>query len=246
MNHIDFNADLGEGFDDATMIPWLSSANIACGAHAGDDDTMRATVIACRDAGVMIGAHPGYSDRAHFGRRELPLEPSDVAGLVLRQLDALARITAELGVRLHHVKPHGALYNQAARDPTLAGAITDAVIAHDPKLIVYAMSGSMLCAVAHRAGLTVAHEVFAERRYGNDGQLLARGEPGAVIESLDEAIAQVRQLLQDGTVTCTDGRHVRLVTDTLCLHGDRDDAPTFAKTMRQTIEACGLQVRAPA
>lgn len=246
MRGIDFNADLGEGFDDAALIPWISSANVACGAHAGDTDTMRRTLLLCRDAGVAVGAHPGYSDRAHFGRREHALEPGDVAGLVLRQLDTLAQIAGTCAVRLHHVKPHGALYNQAARDPAVARAIVDAIRAHDSGLIVYGLSGSVLCALAQQAGLAVAHEVFAERRYASDGKLLPRDAPGAVIEHLDEAIAQVRQLLESGSVTAADGSCVALRVDTVCLHGDRADAASFAQALRQAIEAAGMRVRAPA
>lgn len=245
MRSIDFNADLGEGFDDAALVPWITSANIACGAHAGDPETMRRTLLLCRDAGVAAGAHPGYSDREHFGRRETALEPSDVAGLVLRQLDALAHIASACGVRLHHVKPHGALYHQAGRDPALAQAVVDAVRAHDSGLIVYGLSGSVLCRAARDAGLGVAHEAFAERRYGSDGQLLPRGTAGAVIEHPEDAAAQVRQLLETGSVACLDGGRVIVRADTLCLHGDRTDAAAFAKHLRQTIEAAGWRVRTP-
>jgi len=246
MRSIDFNADLGEGGDDAALVPWISSANIACGAHAGDAATMRHTVLLCRDAGVAVGAHPGYPDRENFGRREVALEPSDVAGLVLRQLDTLAQIAGTCRVRLHHIKPHGALYNQAARDPALAQAIVDAVHAHDSALIVYGLSGSVLCALAREAGLAVAHEAFAERGYGRDGQLLPRDSAGAIIEHLDAAVAQVRQLLETGSVTSVDGGRVIVRADTLCLHGDRADAPAFAKALRQAIEGAGLRIRAPA
>lgn len=246
MRTIDFNADLGEGFDDAALVPWITSANIACGGHAGDAETMRGTLTLCREAGVAVGAHPGFSDRENFGRHEVSLAPSDVAGLVLRQLDALAQIANDCAIRLHHIKPHGALYNQAARDPAVAQAIVDAVHAHDSGLIVYGLSGSVLCRLARDSGLAVAHEAFAERGYGHDGQLLPRDTPGAVIECVEDAIAQVRQLLETGSVTCADGGRVIVRADTVCLHGDRPDAAVFAKSLRQAIEAAGWRVRTQA
>ena len=240
---LDFNCDLGEGGDDdAAIIAYISSASIACGGHAGDDATMRATLRLCRLHGVAAGAHPGYADREQFGRRELALSTEAIATLVRTQLARLAAIAAEEGVRLAHVKPHGGLYNLAARDRTIADAIATAVAAFDPSLILFGLSGSALPTAGTAAGLRVAHEVFAERGYASDGQLLPRGEPGAVVESLEAAIEQARALATAGTVTSVDGHRLRLRADTLCLHGDRRDAAAFARALRQALEADAVRI----
>lgn len=238
MPRIDFNCDLGEGCgNDAAIVPYISSASIACGGHAGDDATMRATLRLCRLHGVAAGAHPGYADRERFGRRELALPPDDIATLIRTQLTRLAAIAGEEGVRLSHVKPHGALYNLAARDRAVADAIATAVAAFDASLILFGLSGSALTAAGSAAGLRVAHEAFAERGYASDGQLLPRGAPGAVIQSLEAAIAQARALATSGTVTSVDGHRLNLRADTLCLHGDRRDAVAFARSLRQALES---------
>lgn len=206
MPRIDFNCDLGEGCgDDAAIIPWISSASIACGGHAGDDDTMRTTLRLCRDHGVAAGAHPGFVDREHFGRRELPVSPGQVMLLVTAQLRRLSRIAAEEGIPLSHVKPHGGLYNLAARDSAVADAIATAVAEFDPSLILFGLSGSALPEAGIATGLKVAHEVFAERGYAADGRLLPRGTPGAVVESVEEAIAQARALASTGRVALPGG-----------------------------------------
>lgn len=243
MPRIDFNCDLGEGCgDDAAIVPHISSASIACGGHAGDDATMRATLRLCRLHGVAAGAHPGYADREQFGRRELALSTDDVATLVVAQLSTLARIADEEGMHLAHVKPHGALYNLASRDRAVADAIATAVAAFDPSLILFGLSGSLLTAAGSAAGLRVAHEVFAERGYGNDGRLLPRGTPGAVIDSVEAAIAQARALASTGTVTSAGGHRLNLRADTLCLHGDRADAAVFARSLRQALESDAVRI----
>lgn len=242
---IDFNCDLGEGCgDDAAILPWVSSANIACGGHAGDEATMRATLRLCRAHGVAAGAHPGYEDREHFGRRALALSRDEISMLVLGQLARLAAIAADEDVALTHVKPHGALYNLAADDRTVAEAIAGAVAEFDPRLIVFGLAGSELTDAAQRLGLRAAHEVFAERGYAADGRLLPRGRPGAVIESLDQAIAQVRELTLHGRAPTAGGGAVAVRADTLCLHGDRADAPQFARALRAALEADGVRVAA--
>ncbi|WP_200956994.1 5-oxoprolinase subunit PxpA [Lysobacter sp. Root916] len=242
---IDFNCDLGEGCgDDAAILPYVSSANIACGGHAGDDATMRATLRLCREHGVAIGAHPGYEDREHFGRRVLPLDRDEIGMLILSQLARLAAIADDEGLRLSHVKPHGALYNLAADDRIVADAIVGSVAAFDPKLAVFGLSGSELTAAAEAAGLRAVHEVFAERGYGRNGRLLPRGTPGAVLETLEQAIAQVHSLATRGEVVCADGHRLPLRADTLCLHGDRADAPEFARAVRAALEADGIRVLA--
>lgn len=242
---IDFNCDLGEGCgEDAAILPYVSSANIACGGHAGDEASMRQTLRLCRAHGVAAGAHPGYEDREHFGRRALALAHDEVVALVARQLARLAAIADEEGVALTHLKPHGALYNLAADDRGVAEAIAGAVAQHDPRLIVFGLAQSELTDAAQRLGLRVAHEVFAERGYAANGRLLPRGQPGAVIESLDQAIAQVRELAVHGRVRAAGGETVALRADTLCLHGDRSDAAQFARAVRAALEAEGVRVAA--
>ncbi len=242
---IDFNCDLGEGCgDDAAILPLVSSASIACGGHAGDEATMRATLRLCRQHGVSAGAHPSYEDREHFGRRALPVTPADVARMVREQVLRLSAIADEEGVRLAHVKPHGALYNVAADDRAVADAIAAAVAQLDPALVLFGLSGSALTDAGTAHGLRVAHEVFAERGYDARGRLLPRGTPGAVIDSLDGAIAQVRRLALHGEVVADDGAVVPLRADTLCLHGDRADAAGFARAVRQALQADGIAIAA--
>jgi len=242
---IDFNCDLGEGCgNDAAILPHVTSASIACGGHAGDEATMRETLRLCREHGVAAGAHPSYEDREHFGRRVLDVAPADVGRMVRGQLLRLQAIAREEDVRLAHVKPHGALYNVAADDRAIADAIAATVADIDPTLALYALSGSALADAGAERGLRVAHEVFAERGYDARGRLRPRGTPGAVIESLDESIAQVRRLALRGEVVADDGRVVHLRADTLCLHGDRSDATAFARAVRAALEDDGIAVRA--
>ncbi len=246
MPQLDFNCDLGEGCgSDTAIVPLISSASIACGGHAGDATTMRDTVALCVQYGVAIGAHPSFEDHVNFGRSELTLPPAEIHALVVRQIARLASACAETGARLQHVKPHGALYNLAARDRDAADAIAAAVHAIDPALILYGLSGSCLTDAGTAIGLHVAHEVFAERAYDADGRLAPRGTPGAVIDDLDASISQVSLLLREGAVIARDGIRVRLRADTVCLHGDRPDAAEFALALRRTLEAEGLVIRAP-
>ena len=246
MPRLDFNCDLGEGCgSDAAIVPLISSASIACGGHAGDAATMREAVVLCLQRGVAIGAHPSFEDRANLGRRELTLSPTEIHALVARQVAALASVCVTLGTHLRHVKPHGALYNLAARDRVIADAIALAIRAIDPSLILYGLSGSCLTDAGSAAGLHVAHEVFAERTYDADGRLVPRGAPGAVIDDLDASLSQVRTLLRDGVVIARDGTRVPLRADTLCLHGDRTDAAEFALALRTALEEAGVTIRAP-
>lgn len=246
MPTLDFNCDLGEGCGtDAAIVPLISSASIACGAHAGDAATMRATVALCIAHGVAIGAHPSFEDREHFGRRELDIAAELLEASVRRQVETLAETCTRLGGRMHHVKPHGALYNLAARDRATAGAIVRAIRAVDPALVLYGLADSQLTRAGRDAGLAVAHEVFAERAYDADGRLAPRGTPGAVIEDLGASLAQVRLLLREGVVVARDGTRVPLHADTLCLHGDRVDAPAFARALRDALEAEGAEIRSP-
>lgn len=243
MPHIDFNCDLGEGCgDDAAILPWITSANIACGAHAGDDATMRETLRLCRQHGVVAGAHPGYEDRAHFGRRELDLPPDAIHALIQVQLERITAIAREEQVALKHVKPHGALYNLSARNDDVAAAIAAAVHGFDASLVLVGLSGSASIRAAEAIGLRVAHEVFAERGYDDDGRLLARTLPGAVIDTLDGAIAQARALALHGHVHTLEGHRLTLRADTLCLHGDRVDAAAFARALREALGADGVDI----
>lgn len=245
MARIDLNCDLGEGAGhDAELMPLISSANIACGAHAGDEATMRATIALAVRHGVAIGAHPGFEDREHFGRRELPVTPVEVKRLVLGQTRRLAAIARESGATLAHVKPHGALYNLIARDAALARAAAEAVRECDPALVVFGLAGSCALAEARALGLRVASEVFADRTYRADGSLTPRTQAGALIEREDDAVAQVRRLVRDGRVRATDGTDVAIAADTVCLHGDGAHAVAFARRLRRDLAAMGAEVRA--
>jgi UPF0271 protein len=240
---LDFNCDLGEGCgDDAAIIPLLSSASIACGGHAGDADTMRATVALCLQHGVAIGAHPSLPDREHFGRRDLPVTPDETHAFVRAQLAALAAIAAEQGTRVRHLKPHGALYNRAARDRGIAGAIAAATKDFDPELWLVGLSGSALTEAGAAIGLKVAHEAFAERRYEADGTLTPRAQADAVIPDLEGSLQQVRELL-GGTVLTRTGERIAVRMDTLCLHGDRPDAAAFAQALHAALTAGGVRIR---
>ena len=244
MPTIDLNCDLGEGAGhDAELMPLITSANIACGIHAGDDGVMRATVLLALRHRVAIGAHPSLDDRAHFGRRELPVTPAEVRRLVLTQTRVLQVIARQCGATVAHVKPHGALYNLAARDTALAGAVAAAVREADPRLILFAPPHSRLIAAGQALGLRVAHEVFADRTYQPDGSLTSRTEPGALIEDASIAVGQVRSMVRDGVVTAVDGSRVPGTADTVCLHGDGPQAVEFARRLRQELTAAGIDVR---
>jgi 5-oxoprolinase (ATP-hydrolysing) subunit A len=245
MARIDLNCDLGEGAgQDADLMRWVTSANIACGAHAGDAATMRATVRLARRHGVALGAHPGYADRINFGRIEQTLAPEQVSQLVLKQTQWLLQIAADEGVRVGHVKPHGALYNQAARDARMAAAIAQAVKSADPNLILFGPAGSALLQAGEAAGLAVASEVFADRTYESDGSLTPRSRPGAVIEDPGAAVAQAIRLITSGRVRATDGREIELRADTLCLHGDGLHAVAFAQGIAQALALAGIMRKA--
>jgi UPF0271 protein len=245
MATIDLNCDLGEGAGhDAELMPLITSANIACGAHAGDEATMRATLALAKQHGVAIGAHPGFADRANFGRRELAVSPGEVQGLVHDQVLQLHLMARGLGARLAHVKPHGALYNMAARDPALARAVVDAVYEVDPRLTLFGLAGSHLIAVAEACGLPVASEVFSDRTYQADGSLTPRSQPGAVIADETAAVAQVLRMLREGRVRALDGTDVDIRAETVCVHGDGAQAVGFARRLRDALAAAGVEVRA--
>jgi UPF0271 protein len=240
MWRIDLNCDLGEGAGhDAELMPLITSANIACGAHAGDEATMQATVALAQKHGVAIGAHPGFADRANFGRRELAVTPDEVHMLVLVQVRMLQRLGP-----VRHVKPHGALYNMAARDLALARAVVDAIYEADPRLILYGLAGSHLIAVAEACGLPVVSEVFADRTYQSDGSLTPRAQANALITDENTAVAQVLRMVREGKVRATDGTDVAITADTVCLHGDGAHPVEFARKLRHELTAAGVEIKA--
>jgi UPF0271 protein len=229
---------------DAAVMPWISSANIACGFHAGDFATMQTTVALAAKHGVSIGAHVSIPDLQGFGRREMQVSAAEAYALTLYQLGALSGFTRAQSVGLRHVKPHGALYNMAARDTQLAAAIARAVYDFDRQLILVGLAGSALPAAGVQLGLAVAHEAFADRRYNSDGTLVSRREPGAVIEDLDDAVRQAVQIAKSGQVDCIDGTRLTIRADTICVHGDRPDAAIFARRLHEAIAAAGIEITA--
>lgn len=240
---IDLNADLGEGCEaDEAILEQVSSINIACGAHAGSAEVMQQITRAALRRGVAIGAHPGYADREHFGRRELTLPPDAVRAGVLYQLGALDAIVRAEGGQLAHVKAHGALYNQAARDTALARCIAEAVRDFNPGLKVMGLAGSAMIDAIRAAGLVPLEEGFADRRYTAEGRLVARGSAGALIEDPGQMLAQALSLVKAGTVIAQDGTSCRMHVDTLCLHGDGPRALEFARTLRSGLEHAGVVV----
>lgn len=232
---IELNADIGEGCDDAGLMPYLSRVSIACGGHAGDAASMTAALRLAAEHGVAAGAHPSYPDRTQFGRRALPASEDDIVAWVAQQTEALAEQAARLGLRLAHVKPHGALYNVAARDPAVAQAIAQAVAALDPSLLLVGLSGSELVAAGTGAGLRVLNEAFADRRYLADGQLVSRETAGALITDPAQAAAQALALARSGSIATQDGGSLRLRADTLCLHGDTPDALNIARAVHAAL-----------
>ncbi|MXZ70956.1 MAG: LamB/YcsF family protein [Acidobacteria bacterium] len=245
---VDLNCDLGELPGDAAraldrrMMEVVTSVNVACGAHAGDVKTMRATVRAARDAGVGVGAHPGFADREGFGRRELDLPLAEIDALIRGQVEALQEIAAAEGVAVRHVKAHGALYNMAARDRTLADAVACAVAACDPGLAFLGLPGSLLVDAGRDAGLAVVPEVFADRAYQANGALVPRTQPGAVIHDAEVAVERAVGMVRDGAVTAIDGTRVALTAGTICVHGDTPGADAIARQLRDGLEAAGVEV----
>ncbi len=241
---VDLNCDMGESFgrytlghDDA-ILSRVTSANIACGFHAGDPLVMARTVRLAATRGVAVGAHPGYPDLQGFGRRNMDLTAEEVTAMVLYQIGALAGMAKAAGVELAHVKPHGALYNQAAQDAALARAIAAGVAAFSRELILVGLAGSALITAGSEAGLKVANEGFPDRAYNADGTLKSRREPGAVLESADAVAANAVRLVKNGIMF--QGQAVPI--DTLCIHGDNDDALAFAASARQALAVEGIQV----
>ncbi|MDF1514793.1 MAG: LamB/YcsF family protein [Anaerolineae bacterium] len=248
--HIDLNCDMGESYgrytlgEDAPLMHVITSSNIACGFHAGDPEVMAATVQMAVRKGVAVGAHPGYPDLQGFGRREMSMTHGQITAAVLYQLGALAGFVHAAGSQLVHVKPHGALYNTAARDARVAQAIVDAVYAFDPHLVIVTLPHSTLQKTAEKAGLTAAREGFADRAYQSDGSLLPRSQPGAVIHNVDHIAARAVQMVTRREVESVDGTIIPLELDTLCVHGDTPGALHIAQKVRSALEMEGINLSA--
>lgn len=246
---IDLNADVGESYGawtmghDELLLPLVTSANVACGAHAGDPLVMDRTVALCARLGVAAGAHPGYPDRDGFGRRDLEMTTDELEASILAQVGALWAIARARGVELVHVKPHGALYNAAARDPALAETIARAVRRFSADLVFVGLAESVGLEAASAVGLRVAAEVFADRVYEQDGSLRSRRLPGAVLDDPAAAAAQAVSLVVDGRVRAADGSWVAVQADTICLHGDTPNVVAFAAAVRAALEAAGVEIR---
>jgi UPF0271 protein len=238
---------MGESFgaytmEDDSLMPWITSANLACGFHAGDPRVMLTAVQAASHAGVAVGAHPGFPDLVGFGRRSMALTTEEVYTDTLYQLGALEGIARVAGVRLQHVKPHGQLNNMAVKDPALAGAIVQAVHDFDPALIVIAYGGE-LTAAASAAGLAVGHEVYADRAYRADGALLPRSEPNAVIHGVEEITARALDMVRRGRITAATGEDIAVRVDTICVHGDTPGSAAIAQAIHVAFELAGISVR---
>lgn len=240
---------MGESFgnyalgNDEQILEFVTSANIACGYHAGDPSVMRATVLLALAKGVAIGAHPGYRDLQGFGRRFMSITPGEVRDMVVYQVGALNAFVRAEGGSMRHVKAHGALYNAATVDADLADAIARAVHSVDPELILFGLSGSKLIAAGEAVGLPTASEAFADRTYQEDGTLTPRTRPGALIDEHEQAVRQTIRLAKEGRVRSQRGADVEVLTDTICMHGDGPHALQFARMIRKGLEAAGIEVK---
>jgi UPF0271 protein len=239
---IDLNADVGEGMDDAALLPFVTSANVACGMHAGDPSVMDGTVSLALSRGVRVGAHPGYPDREHFGRAPVELSAEAVENLVLFQIAALDGFVRSRGGTLTHVKPHGALYHAGAEFPDVARAIAEGVRRFRPGLVLVGAAGSMLIEAGREAELAVAEEAFADRAYRRDGSLVSRSEAGAVITDPDEAAEQAVLLARDRSVVARDGTRIGVRAATLCLHGDTPGIEAIARRIHERFRAEGIRI----
>lgn len=245
---IDINSDLGEQYgawkmaDDSALIDTISSANIACGFHAGDPRSMLNAVESCARTGVAVGAHPGFADLIGFGRRPMMLSALELRTDVMVQIGALQAICKAVGVRLHHVKPHGAMYNMAAVDYEMSVSIVDAIASVMDDPLIYALPGSETARAARDAGIRVAHEVFADRAYLADGQLAPRSLPGSVLHDVDAIIARAIRMVQGEPIDAIDGGTLVLQGDTICVHGDTDDSVNIAKSLKKSLISAGFTV----
>jgi 5-oxoprolinase (ATP-hydrolysing) subunit A len=247
---VDINSDVGESFGaytighDAGLMASITSANVAAGFHAGDPSVLRATIRLAKQHGVAVGAHPGFPDLVGFGRRELNVTPIEAEDFVLYQLAAVAGVAAAEGVKLQHVKPHGALFNMAVRNAELAGAIANAVAAFDSSLILFGLPGSEILNAGRAAGLRVAAEVFADRAYEPDGSLASRRKPGSVIHDPAAVVARAVRMVKDHAVIAIDGSVLSLHAETICVHGDTPGSNDLARQIRAGLQAAGVTVKA--
>jgi UPF0271 protein len=239
---VDLNADVGEGMDDGELLPYVTSANVACGMHAGDPVTMDQTVSLALSRGVRVGAHPGYPDRANFGRVAIEMAADEIENLIVYQVSALEGFVRSRGGRLTHVKPHGALYHSGAEFPDVARAIAEGVRRVGTGLVLVGASGSMLIGAGREAGLFVAEEAFADRRYRADGTLVPRGRPGALITDPEEAAEQAVGLARDGAVVAEDSARIAVRADTICLHGDTPGAAEIARKIHERFRGAGIRI----
>lgn len=248
--NIDLNCDMGESFGpwpmgaDEQVMPHITSANIACGAHAGDPVVMQTTVRLAKAAGVAVGAHPGFADLQGFGRREMAVSPKELEASLIAQIGALSAIAHAEGVSLQHVKPHGALYNMAARDPVLSDAIARAIAAVDRAMILFGLPNSPMLEAGRQRGLRTAAEGFADRAYQPDGSLTPRSRAGAVIHDPDVVVQRAVRMATDGIVLTPDGQEISLRVATICVHGDTPGAPELTRRIRQALGAAGVTVGA--
>ena len=246
MLHVDLNCDMGEGCgNDAELMRYITSANVACGFHAGDPATMRATAEMAVENGVRIGAHPGYPDRENFGRSPLKMAIKDIAHIVSEQVQAMRDVARSAGGQLSHVKPHGALYNQAAQDLEVATAIAEALRDVDPALALYGLSGSASIQGAKQLGVPVVAEAFADRSYQTDGSLTPRQANNSLIKDAGSAATQVLDMVKYGRVRSVDAIMIKIVAETICIHGDAPRALTFAQVIRAALKGNGVLVQAP-
>ncbi len=249
MYSVDLNCDLGESFGsykigmDADIIPLISSANVACGAHAGDPDVMAKTAELCAKSRVAIGAHPGFFDLMGFGRRNMAISPAEAKNLIIYQIGALDGFAKANGIKLQHVKPHGALYNMAAKDKALAMAIAEGIYSYNPSLILLGLSGSEMLSAAKEIGLPYAAEVFADRAYEDDGTLVARSKQGAMIKDEDEAVLRVIKMIKEHKVTAISGKEIEIFPASVCVHGDSEKALLFVKKIRAALDSENIAVK---
>jgi UPF0271 protein len=235
---VDLNCDLGEGIgNEEAIMPYINSANIACGYHAGDVSTMQATIRLCLQQQVNVGAHPSFLDRENFGRTSMNIPPRDIYELVTQQLIIINEVAITEGATLRHVKPHGALYNMSAADESIAKAIARAVFDFDPSLLLYGLSGSKSIDAASSIGLRTAHEAFADRTYQDDGTLTARNLPGAVLADVEQVREQVRMMVHERAVLSINNKRVPMAADSICIHGDGPHAVVFARSLHQMLGA---------
>jgi UPF0271 protein len=246
MFFVDLNCDMGEGSgNESEIMPYISSANIACGYHAGDLETIIETISLAKKHQVAIGAHPSFPDRENFGRTEMHLSDAEIHELVLLQVEFLSEMARVAGESLRHVKPHGALYNMSAKKPMLAEIIANAVKDFEAGLFLFGLSGSCSIKEARAIGLSTASEVFADRTYQDNGNLTSRNEPNALIEDADKAVQQALQIVKEGVVTSVSGKQIPVIAETICIHGDGKYAVEFARKIYEALKREGVMIKRP-